>query len=54
MKYRVTIDIEVSKETMKKINEDVTNPEEYIETELGWSYQSFDDASIQSIEPVEE
>lgn len=52
IKYRVTLDIEVSNACIKRVDNGIEHPEEFVRTELGWAYESFDGAQIKHFEDI--
>ena len=49
-KYRVTLVVAAGAETIKAQDNGISEPEEYIRTELGWASDSFDQFEIVTIE----
>lgn len=45
-KYRVTLEIEVSNACIKRVDNGIEHPEEFVKAELGWAKESFDGMEI--------
>ena len=52
MKFRIVLTVDVCKATMKDTNPDAEDLEQFVQDELGWAQQSFDDMNIKSIEKI--
>lgn len=51
-KYRVTLEIEVSNTCIKRVDNGIEHPEEFVKTELGWAKESFDGMEIKHFEDI--
>lgn len=51
-KYRVTLEIEVSNTCIKRVDNGIEHPEEFVKAELGWAKESFDGMEIKHFEDI--
>lgn len=52
IKYRVTLEIAVSNACIKRVDNGIEHPEEFVKAELGWAKESFDGMEIKHFEDI--
>jgi len=50
VKYRIELEVSLSKSKMHDVNPDISDSNEYIENEIQWLQQSFNNVRIRKIE----